>query len=103
MSQSCFFSFHDQPLCRRQLASARFLLVGLLAAFLQAFAAWLWLLAMRLLTFTNRLGRYLTETSYSLYVLHLPVLYLLVRAGRARDRAAETAGGYQNTENARRA
>lgn len=41
---------------------------GMLAAFLRAFAVWLWALAimglaMRLLTFTNRLGRYLTEAS----------------------------------------
>lgn len=58
---------------------------GMLAAFLRAFAAWLWALAivglgMRYLTFTNRLGRYLTEASYPLYVLHLPVLYLLLFA-----------------------
>ena len=58
---------------------------GLLAAFLRAFAAWLWVLAaiglaMRYLAFTNRLGRYLTEASYPLYMLHLPVLYLLLLA-----------------------
>lgn len=58
---------------------------GMLAAFLLAFAAWLWVLAivglaMRYLTFTNRLGRYLTESCYPLYVLHLPVLYLLLLA-----------------------
>jgi peptidoglycan/LPS O-acetylase OafA/YrhL len=58
---------------------------GLLAAFLRALAAWLWVLAviglaMRSLAFTNRLGRYLTEASYPLYVLHLPLLYLLLLA-----------------------
>lgn len=58
---------------------------GMLAAFLRAFSALLWALAivglsMRFLTFTNRLGRYLTEASYPLYVLHLPVLYFLLLA-----------------------
>ncbi len=31
-------------------------------------------------TFTNRLGRYLTEVCYPFYVLHLPVLWLLLFA-----------------------
>jgi peptidoglycan/LPS O-acetylase OafA/YrhL len=58
---------------------------GLLAAFLRAFAAWMGVLgmvglAMRFLPFTNRLGRYRAEASYPLYILHLPILYLLLLA-----------------------
>ena len=55
---------------------------GVLAAMLRTVAAWLCIvgvvgISMRVLNFTNRFGRYLTDASYPFYVLHLAVLYLI--------------------------